>query len=100
MRQNVKRRARNYPVRSELKTYFKKELLLIKDGKTDEAVKLMPKVFSIIDMACKKNILHQNNAARKKSRIAKALNELQSKGSSKKKDADTTEKVAEAEDSK
>lgn len=76
MRQNLKRRARNFPVRNELKTLVKKQLSFIKDGKMDEAVKFMPKVFSVIDMACKKNLIHPNNAARKKSRLARALNEL------------------------
>ena len=83
MRQNVKRRARNFPVRSELKSLIKKELEYIKDGKVEEAVKFLPGVYSVIDMACKKNILHPNNAARKKSRLARALNELQGKGGAK-----------------
>lgn len=52
----------------------------MKDGKKDEAVKFMPIVYSIIDTACKKNIIHPNNAARKKSRLAKALNVLQGYG--------------------
>lgn len=76
MRQNLKRRARNFPVRNELKTLVKKQLAFIKDGKMDEAVKFMPTVFSVIDMACKKNLIHPNNAAHKKSRLALALNEL------------------------
>lgn len=79
MRQNVKRRARNFPVRSELKTMFKKGLTLIKNGEAEEAKKIMPKIYSIIDMACKKNILHPNNASRKKSRLARELNILESK---------------------
>ena len=77
MRQAAKRRARNFPVRGEMKTMFKKGLGLIKDGKTEEAVKLLPLVYSIIDMAVKKKYLHPNNAARKKSRLALALNALQ-----------------------
>lgn len=80
MKQNRKRRAQNFPVRSELKTILKKVLGLIKDGKLKEAEELIPSVYSIIDTACKKNIIHPNNAARKKSRIALALNELQKKG--------------------
>lgn len=80
LRQNIKRRARNFPVRSELKSLFKKGLEYIKDGNLEEAVKFLPKVYSIVDMACKKNIIHPNNAARKKSRLARALNELQAKG--------------------
>jgi small subunit ribosomal protein S20 len=90
MRQNVKRKARNFPVRSELKTLVKKQLKFISDGKVEEAVKLMPAVYSIIDKACKKKIIHPNNAARKKSRLATALNGMQEKVSEKK-----VEKVAE-----
>ncbi len=79
MRQNAKRRAINFPVRSELKTMTKKALEFMKDGKMEEAVAVMPKVFSIIDKAVKKNILHENNASRKKSRLSKELNKLQKK---------------------
>ena len=80
MRQNIRRRARNYPIRSELKSLFKKELKYIDDGNLEEAAKFLPQVYSIIDTACKKNIIQSNNAARKKSRLARALNELQAKG--------------------
>ena len=80
MRQSLKKKARNYPVRSELKTMVKKGLTLIKDGKKDEAAKFLSVVYSIIDTACKKNIIHPNNAARKKSRLARALNVLQGHG--------------------
>ena len=76
MRQNIKRRKRNFPLRSELKTVVKKMLQYIKDGKAEDAAKYMPRAFSIIDTACKKNIIHKNNAARKKSRIARGLNDL------------------------
>ena len=90
MKQNNKARAKRFPVRNTMKTLFKNELELIKEGKLDEAVKFMPKVYSIIDTACKKNIIHPNNAARKKSRLARALNELQTNGSK----APKTEKAA------
>lgn len=73
MRQAAVRRARNFPVRSELKSLIKKELLLVKEGKIEEAKKFLPKVYSIIDKACKKNIIHKNNASRKKANIAKAI---------------------------
>jgi len=80
MFQNRKKRARNFPVRSQLKTTYKKALSLIKDSKLDEAKKYLPLVYRIIDMAAKKNILHDKTAARKKSRIALALNELEKRG--------------------
>lgn len=79
MRQNAKRKARNVPVRSKLKTLVKNTQKLIKEGKADEALKNLPMVFSIIDTACKKNLIHKNNAARKKSGLARALNILQNK---------------------
>lgn len=80
MRQSIKRHARNYPVRNELKSQFKKELKYISEGKLEEAVKFLPEVYSLIDTACKKHHIHPNNASRKKSRLAKALNILQTKG--------------------
>lgn len=73
MRQSLKKRARNTPVRSELKSVFKKALLLLKEGKVEEAEKFMAKAYSVIDTAAKKNLIHKNNAARKKSRLAKTL---------------------------
>ena len=80
MKQNNRARARRFPVRNTMKTLFKNELALIKDGNLEDALKYLPKVYSIIDTACKKKIIHPNNAARKKSRLARAINELQSKG--------------------
>ena len=79
MRQSRKKRASNFPVRSELKTLFKKTLTLITSGKKEEAMKMMPMVYSVIDTAAKKNIIHPNNAARKKSRLAVALNAVKAK---------------------
>jgi small subunit ribosomal protein S20 len=79
MRQNVKRRARNFPLRSELKSLMKKELKYIKDGNFEEADKFLKDVYSVIDTSCKKKIIHRNNAARKKSLLARALNDAKNK---------------------
>lgn len=72
MRQSLKAQARNYKVRDELKKIMKDVLKLAKAGQIAEAEKLLPEAFSVIDTAMKKNIIHKNNAARKKSRLAKA----------------------------
>lgn len=80
MRQALKRRERNAPHRNELKTVLKKQLKLISDGKLDEAVKFMPTAFSVIDMCLKRNLIHKNNAANKKSRLALALSKAQKGG--------------------
>lgn len=73
MRQAAKKRARNFPVRNEMKTVVKKALKLAKES-PEEAAKFLSHAYSVIDMAAKKNIIHKSNAARKKSRIARALN--------------------------
>lgn len=80
MKQSAVKKSRNLSVRSKLKTMIKKELTFIKDGKLEEATKLLPQVYSTIDTACKKNIIHRNNAARKKSRLALALSAMGGKG--------------------
>ena len=63
--------------------------------KTEEAKKFLPFAFKIIDTATKKHILQLNNASRKKSRIAKALNELEKKGGAKAPEAKAEEVKAE-----
>lgn len=73
MKQAEIRRQRNYPVRSSMKTHMKKVLVLAKEGKKEEAEKLLPVTYKIIDTAAKKNIIHSNNAARKKSRLARSV---------------------------
>lgn len=89
MRQALKRKARNYPLKHEIKTLVKKELTFIKEGKVEEAVKLLPIAYKAIDTATKKHLIHRKTADRKKSLMARSLNELQKGGKAAK-----TEKVA------
>ena len=70
-RQNLVRRARLQPVKTRLKSFMKKYVELIKDGKMAEAAKLLPQVFKAIDMAAKKGVIHKKNAARKKSLVSR-----------------------------
>lgn len=79
MNQNRKRRERRQPLKSLLKSQVKKAFDLIDAGKTEEAKKLVPYVYSVIDTAVKKKILHPNTAARRKSRIARGINGLEAK---------------------
>ncbi len=71
MRQAAKRRERNFPLRSELKTSIKKVIMIAKEGKKEEVEKALKGAYSVIDKALKKNLIHRNNAARKKSRMAR-----------------------------
>tara|TARA_A100001037_G_C14885283_1_gene515826 strand:+ start:346 stop:597 length:252 start_codon:yes stop_codon:yes gene_type:complete len=72
-RQNEKRRGRNKAIRSEINSRVKNALQA--DGGDEEALKLAIKK---IDKAASKNILHKNTAARKKSRLVKRFNDLNS----------------------
>lgn len=80
MRQDAVKRARRLPLRNQLKTTYKKALDLIEGGKVEEAKKFLPFAYKVIDTATKKHLIHPNNASRKKSRIALALNALEKKG--------------------
>ena len=56
-----------------MKTKIKKILALVKDNKIEEAQNALPAVFAVIDSACSKNIIHANNAANKKAKLAKKV---------------------------
>jgi small subunit ribosomal protein S20 len=72
-RQNLVQRARRQPVKTQMKTMIRNFTDLIKEGKKDEAAKLLPLVQKSVDMAAKRNLIHRNNASRKKSSMAKML---------------------------
>lgn len=72
-RQSIVRHERNKETLSKMKTYIKKVLDTVKAGKKEEAEKFLHMAYSVIDKALKKHVIHKNNAARKKSRLAKAV---------------------------
>ena len=78
-RQNIKRRERNKALKNEIKTYYKKFLKAVEDKNKNEALELLTKNISLLDKAIKKNVLHSNNADRKKSVIMKLFNSMDSK---------------------
>ncbi len=51
----------------------KKILKLAASGNKEEAQKLLPEAYKAVDKAAKKNLIHKNAAARKKSQLAKAV---------------------------
>ena len=70
---NAKKTEQNKMIRSAVKTEMKKIDLLIKENKLEEAKAALSNAFSVIDAACSKNIYHANNAANKKSKLAKKV---------------------------
>ncbi len=71
---NQKKNEQNKAIRSAVKTEMKKIDLLLKENKIEEAKAALSVAFSVIDSACSKNIYHANNAANKKSKLAKKVN--------------------------
>jgi len=76
MRQGEKRRARNRKNLSQLKTQLKKLRSVVAEGKADAATKLLPVTEAEIDKAAKKGVVHDNAAARYKSRLARKVSAL------------------------
>lgn len=72
-RADKKRHLHNLKIKQELKKTLKKFQALLSTKKADEAKALLAKVFSQLDKAAKKNIIHPKTADRKKSRLAKRL---------------------------
>lgn len=72
-RQNVKRRGRNIASLEKVKKTAKQVRKLATAGKLDEANKALSEAFAALDKAAKKNVIHKNNASRKKSRLAKLV---------------------------
>ena len=76
MKTDAERRARNFPIRTSVRTATRKISELISSGKADEAKAALPKASSVIDKAAAKGVIHKNAAARKKSRLAKKINAI------------------------
>jgi small subunit ribosomal protein S20 len=76
MRQAEKRRARNRKNLSQLKTQLKKLRAAIAEGNAEAARKLLPVTEGEIDSAAKKGVVHDNAAARYKSRLARKVSAL------------------------
>ncbi|WP_346355823.1 30S ribosomal protein S20 [Azotosporobacter soli] len=71
---DAERRARNFAVRSTIRTYSRKVVEAVDAGSADEAKVLLTKASSVIDKAVAKGVIHKNTAARKKARLAHHVN--------------------------
>ena len=75
-RQNEKRRLRNKSVKSSLKTAIRKFHEATATGDTEAATALMRDASRKLDKAVSKGVIHKNQAANRKSAIAKHLQSL------------------------
>ncbi|GAB3159501.1 30S ribosomal protein S20 [Micromonospora sonneratiae] len=75
-RQNEKRRLRNKSVKSSLKTAIRKFNEAAEAGETEKATTLLRDASRKLDKAASKGVIHSNQAANRKSAIAKRLQSL------------------------
>ncbi|MFD6952881.1 30S ribosomal protein S20 [Nocardiopsis sp. TSRI0078] len=78
IRQNEKARVRNQSVRSSLKTAIRKFREAAEAGDVEKATVTQRTAARALDKAASKGVIHKNQAANRKSAIAKRLHELQS----------------------
>jgi small subunit ribosomal protein S20 len=75
IRQIAKRRARNRAAKKGLKTQIKSVVTTAQAGSTEDLQKQYNLAAKKLDMAAAKGVIHRNLAARKKSQLARLLNQ-------------------------
>lgn len=75
VRVSERRRLRNKSIRSQCKTDITKAERLIFSGELELAQKAVIDAATSLDKAAEKGVIHPNNAARRKSRLMRKLNE-------------------------
>lgn len=73
VRQSKSRAKRNTVYKNQIKKLIKEVKALVANKKTEEAKKMLSKVYSILDKASKVGIIKKNNASRRKSRLTKLV---------------------------
>lgn len=71
-----RRRLRNRPFRSAARTLVKKAELAIQAGDQATAETAVKTALSTLDRVAAKGVIHKNNAARRKSRLAAKFNAM------------------------
>jgi small subunit ribosomal protein S20 len=75
IRSSERKRKTNQVHRSRARTYVRKARKLIAAGQLEEAEAMALEAVQALDKAAQKGVIHQNNAARRKSRLMKQLNQ-------------------------
>ena len=76
IRSNERKRVRNKPVRTALKTYIRVAQTRIGGKDVEMSADAVVRAISALDKAASKGIIHRNQAARRKSRLMARLNKL------------------------
>ena len=70
-KQSLKHQAHNKGYKNRIKNLYQQISDLSRNNKQKEALDMLPSYYKAVDKAAKKNILHKNTAARKKSFVTK-----------------------------
>lgn len=73
IRRIAKRRERNQSARTALKTYVKRVRQAVEKGDAALSVEALSKACRYLDKASQMGVIHKNQAARRKSRIARLV---------------------------
>ena len=76
VRTSERNRVHNLVYKTQIKTQLKKIFDFVSKKDTKSATSAANEAFALIDRAATKNIIHLNNAARKKSKISKWLKSI------------------------
>ncbi len=73
VRKSQKRRMGNLQYKNEAKKTTKEFMAIVSSGDKEKAKNILSRVYKITDKMVKKNIIHKNTAARRKSKLTKIL---------------------------
>lgn len=76
IRRNQKRRLRNKSAKSAMKTFIKRAKLAAASGDLDAIKRALAQACSAIDKTAERGIIHKNQAARRKSRLMRFVNQI------------------------
>ena len=76
IRTNEKRRQRNLAVKSELKTLVRKTREAVEAGDKEAAIEALRVASRKLDKAVSKGVIHRNQAANRKSKLARRVQSL------------------------
>ncbi len=82
LRKSIKRKKQNLIAKNKIKKAIKQFKQATKKGDLETAQKTLSLVYQALDKAAKRNVIHPNKSARKKSRISKLLKPLKQESTS------------------
>ena len=72
-RQSLTRKEHNSAYKNKIKVLVKQAKLLVSQKKNNDAKKILPEIYAILDKAAKVGVIKKNHASRHKSRLTKLI---------------------------